>query len=71
MDETNFANWLEGARALRYADGVLTVWVSSELVRGWLDQILKADIEAAVSGLAGEPVAVRIVAGQQVLAAPG
>lgn len=71
MDETNFANWLEGARALRYADGVLTVWVSSELVRGWLDQILKADIEAAVSGLAGEPVAVRIVAGQPVLAAPG
>jgi hypothetical protein len=69
MDETNFTHWLEGAQAARYADGVLTIRVSSDLVRDWLDRLLKADIEAEVTALAGVPVAVQIESGQAVLAA--
>jgi len=70
LDETNFTNWVEGARAVRYGAGVLTIQVSSDLGRDWLERLLKADIEAALAAQAGEPVAVQIESAQRVPLAP-
>ena len=59
LDATTYAIWVEGARAIRYADGVLTVRVRGGPVRDWLVRHLNEEIEAEVSSLAGVPVAVR------------
>jgi len=55
---------------VRYGAGVLTIQVSSDLVRDWLERLLKADIEAALAAQAGEPVAVQIESAQRVPLAP-
>ncbi|MBN1564114.1 MAG: hypothetical protein JXA10_09750 [Anaerolineae bacterium] len=56
LNRSTYANWVEGARAVSYADGVLTVRARHPLARDWLAQRLNHSIEETASFLAEVPI---------------
>jgi hypothetical protein len=64
LNRTTYVMWVEGARAVSYADGVLTVRARHDGARDWLAEHLNHSIEGTVSSLAQCPITVRYIAGK-------
>jgi hypothetical protein len=62
LNQSTYANWVEGARAIAYADGVITVRARHALAKEWLAERLGETIEKMASTLAQMPITVRFVA---------
>ena len=56
-----YTNWVQGARPVAYADGVLTVWVRHRTARDQLAQRFNGVVEATVEQFARQPIRVRYV----------
>lgn len=63
LNRATYVGWVEGAQAVSYADGVLTVRARNVYARDLLAQRLSQSIDQTVSALARLPVTVRFTAG--------
>jgi chromosomal replication initiation ATPase DnaA len=61
LNQATYQAWVEGAQAIAYHDGALTVQVRTDASREWLATRLAPVIERTLASLAGQPVAVRYV----------
>ena len=61
LNRSTYVNWVEGARAVSYADGVLTVRARHIMARDWLAERLNYSIEETASALAHYPITIRYV----------
>jgi hypothetical protein len=61
FNRSTYVDWVEGAKAVSYEDGVLTVRARHIMAREMLSGRLNASIEAAVSALAKRPITVRYI----------
>jgi len=59
LNRTTYQTWVEGAQAVAYDAGVLTVQPRSGASRDWLATRLAPVIERSLASLAGQPVEVR------------
>jgi hypothetical protein len=55
-------NWVDGMRAVSYADGVLTAQARHDGVRDWIVERLGNTIEETVSSLTKHPIAIHYAA---------
>ena len=62
LNQSTYVNWVEGARAVSYSDGVITVRARHALAKEWLAERLGETIEKMASTLAQIPITVRFVA---------
>jgi len=62
LNASTYTNWVEGTRAVSYADGVLTVCARHGVARDLLAQRLNQAIERSVSQLARVPITVQYTA---------
>lgn len=62
LNRTTYTGWVEGAQAVSYADGVLTVRARNVFARDLLAQRLTQSIDQTVSALARMPITVRFTA---------
>lgn len=58
LNRATYQNWVEGAQAAGYAEGVLTVQTRSAASREWLTTRLAPVIERTLAGMAGQPIRV-------------
>ncbi len=63
LNRATYIGWVEGAQAVSYADGVLTVRARNAYARALLTQRLNQSIDQTVSALARIPITVRFTAG--------
>jgi hypothetical protein len=61
LNRSTYVNWVEGAKAVSYADGVLTVRARHIMARDWLAERLNYSIEETASGLAQYPITIRYI----------
>lgn len=61
VGRSTYTNWVEGARAIAFKDGVLTVKARHHMARELLASRLNKTIEETVSSLAQAPITVRYV----------
>jgi hypothetical protein len=61
LNRSTYVNWVEGAKAVSYADGVLTVRARHVMARDWLAERLNYSIEETASALAQHPITIRYV----------
>ena len=61
LNQATYQAWVEGAQAIAYHDGALTVQVRTDASREWLATRLAPVIERTLASLTGQPVAVRYV----------
>jgi hypothetical protein len=61
LNRSTYVNWVEGAKAVSYADGVLTVRARHIMARDWLAERLNYSIEETASALAHYPITIRYV----------
>lgn len=61
LNRSTYSNWVEGAKAVSYADGVLTVRAKHIMAHKWLSQRLNHAIEDAASKLAQTPITIHYV----------
>ena len=59
LNRSTYTNWVEGTKAVSYADGVLTVRARHVMARDLLAQRLNVSIEATASALAQQPITIR------------
>jgi hypothetical protein len=62
LNRSTYANWVEGAKAVSYADGILTVRARHAMARDWLAERLNQSIEWTVSSMARSPITIRYTA---------
>jgi len=62
LNRVTFQTWVEGAQAIAYRDGVLTVQARTPASREWLATRLAPVIARTVESLAGQPLRVEYVA---------
>ena len=62
LNRATFQTWVEGAQAIAYRDGVLTVQARTPAAREWLATRLAPVIARTVESLAGQPLRVEYVA---------
>ncbi len=61
LNRSTYVNWVEGAKAVSYADGVLTVRARHIMARDWLAERLNYSIEETASALAERPITIRYI----------
>lgn len=61
LNRATYQLWVEGAQAVAYAEGVLTVQARTDASREWLATRLAPVIERTLASLAGQPVTVQYV----------
>ena len=61
LNRSTYVNWVEGAKAVSYADGVLTVRARHIMARDWLAERLNYSIEETASALAQRPITIRYI----------
>ena len=64
LNPSTYTNWVEGTKAVSYADGVLTVCARHGVARDLLAQRLNQSIELSISRLARTPITVRYTTGE-------
>ena len=62
LNPATYANWIEGAMAISYSEGILTVQASHSYARDQLARQFKEAIEKHASSLANQPITVRFIA---------
>lgn len=62
LNPSTYANWIEGAQPLSYANGILTVQARHRTACDWLTDRLNHTVEGTASSLAGGPIAIRYTA---------
>jgi hypothetical protein len=63
LNRSTFEDWVKGTKAVSYADGVLTVQARHFMAHQMLTTRL--DLSPTVSKMAGEPIQVRVVLGEE------
>jgi hypothetical protein len=61
LNRSTYVNWVEGTKAVSYADGVLTVRARHIMAHDWLSERLNYSIEATASALAQRPITMRYI----------
>jgi hypothetical protein len=61
LNRSTYESWVEGAKAVSYADGVLTVRARHIMARDWLSERLNYSIEETASSLAQRPITIRYI----------
>jgi hypothetical protein len=61
LNRSTYVNWVEGTKAVSYADGVLTVRARHIMAHDWLSERLNYSIEETASALAQRPITIRYI----------
>jgi hypothetical protein len=70
LNRSTYVNWVEGAKAVSYADGVLTVRARHIMARDWLAERLNYSIEETASALAQCPITIQYIVAPPVRVTP-
>jgi hypothetical protein len=61
LNRSTYVSWVEGAKPVSYADGILTVRARHFMAREWLSKRLNHIIEETVSSLAQRPITIQYI----------
>jgi len=61
LNHSTYAGWVEGAKAISFMDGVLTVQAKHIMALDVLDHQIRRSVEVALEQIAGQPVSVQFV----------
>ncbi len=70
MTRATFMTWLQGTRALSWADGEFVIGVRSDFAKDWLENRLYDLIARVLSGVTGRPTRVRFAVWSDEIIAP-
>ncbi len=70
MTRATFMTWLQGTRALSWADGEFVIGVRSDFAKDWLENRLYDLIARVLSGVTGRPTCVRFAVWSDEIIAP-
>ena len=70
MTRATFRTWLQGTRALSWADGEFVIGVRSDFAKDWLEHRLYDLIARVLAGVTGRPTRVRFAVWSDEIIAP-